>query len=61
MKMMVPYARSQGVPLPEVAMPGIGILPLIGGLSFLTGLCPTIGVIAVVVFLIPVAFMMHRF
>lgn len=61
MKMMVPYARSQGVPLPEIAVPGTGILLLIGGLSFLTGFYPTIGVIAVVVFLIPVAFLMHKF
>ncbi|MBP7637713.1 MAG: DoxX family protein [Kiritimatiellae bacterium] len=60
-KMMVPYAKSQGVPLAEVAVPGTGVLLLAGGISLLTGLFPTIGVIAVVVFLVPVAFMMHRF
>jgi len=49
------------VPLAEVAVPGTGVLLLAGGISLLTGLFPTIGVIAVVVFLVPVAFMMHRF
>ena len=60
-KMLVPYAKSQGVPLPDIAVPGSGILLVLGGISFLTGLYPTIGVIAVVLFLVPVAFMMHRF
>lgn len=60
-KTMVSYTRAQGVPLPEVAVPGSGLLLLIGGLSFLTGLYPVIGVIAVVLFLVPVAFFMHRF
>jgi uncharacterized membrane protein YphA (DoxX/SURF4 family) len=60
-KTMVPYAKSQGVPLADIAVPGSGILLVLGGISFLTGLYPTIGVIAVVLFLVPVAFMMHRF
>jgi uncharacterized membrane protein YphA (DoxX/SURF4 family) len=60
-KTMVPYVKSKGVPLAEIAIPGSGILLVLGGISFLTGLYPTIGVIAVVLFLVPVAFMMHRF
>ncbi|MDD5466957.1 MAG: DoxX family protein [Anaerolineales bacterium] len=60
-KAMVQYTKSQGVPLPNVAVLGSGLLLLIGGLSFLTGLFPTLGVIAVVLFLVPVAFIMHRF
>lgn len=60
-QMMVPYAKSQGVPLAELAVPGTAVLLLVGGASLLTGLFTTIGVIAVVVFLVPVAFMMHRF
>lgn len=60
-KMLVPYAKSQSVPLADIAVPESGILLVFGGISFLTGLYPTIGVIAVVLFLVPVAFMMHRF
>jgi uncharacterized membrane protein YphA (DoxX/SURF4 family) len=60
-KMMVPYAKSQGVPMPEIVVPGSGVLLLIGGLSLITGLYPTIGVVAIVLFLVPVAFIMHRF
>ncbi|MEJ5241729.1 MAG: DoxX family membrane protein [Anaerolineales bacterium] len=60
-KMMIPYAKSKGVPLAEVAVPGTGLLLLIGGLSFLTGLYPTIGIAALVLFLVPTTFMMHNF
>lgn len=60
-KMMVPYAKSQGVPMPEIAVPGTGMLLLVGGLSILTGFYPIVGVAAAVVFLVPVAFMMHKF
>lgn len=60
-KMMIPYARAKGVPLAKVAVPGTGLLLLVGGLSILTGLYPTLGVIAIVLFLLPVTFMMHNF
>lgn len=60
-KMMVPYAKSKGVPLAELAVPGTGLLLLIGGLSFLTGLYPLIGIAALVLFLIPTTFIMHNF
>ncbi len=60
-KMMVPYTKSQGVPMAEIAVPGTGLLLLIGGLSILTGLYPVIGIAALVLFLVPVAFMMHKF
>lgn len=60
-KMMIPYAKSKGVPLAEIAVPGTGLLLLIGGLSFLTGLYPTIGIAALVLFLVPTTFMMHNF
>lgn len=60
-KMMIPYAKSKGVPLAEIAVPGTGLLLLIGGLSFLTGLYPTIGIAALVLFLVPTTFIMHNF
>ncbi len=60
-KIMIPYAKSKGVPLAEIAVPGTGLLLLIGGLSFLTGLYPTIGIAALVLFLVPTTFIMHNF
>jgi putative oxidoreductase len=38
-----------------------GVLLLIGGLSILTGFLPLVGVIALVLFYVPVVFMMHAF
>jgi len=38
-----------------------GILLLIGGVSIITGYKPTIGVIALVTFFLPVTFIMHDF
>lgn len=61
MKMMAGYTASKGVPLPEVAVIVTGILLLIGGITILTGYQPTIGIIALVIFFLPVTFMMHNF
>jgi putative oxidoreductase len=55
------YAKSVGVPMPDVAVIGSGILLLIGGLSILTGWYVTLGVACLVLFLVPVSFMMHAF
>ena len=58
---MTGYAASKGVPSPKLAVIVGGVLLLIGGLTILTGFQPLIGVIALVVFLIPVSFKMHDF
>lgn len=58
---MVGYAASKRVPSPKLAIVVSGILLLIGGISMVLGLYPLIGVIALVVFLIPVSFIMHAF
>ncbi len=55
------YAASKGVPLPLVAVIVTGILLLIGGLSILLGVYVRIGVLALVVFFLPVTFWMHDF
>ncbi len=55
------YAQSKGVPSPKLAVLGAGVLLLIGGLSILTGFLPVIGIIALVLFFVPVIFMMHAF
>lgn len=58
---LVGYAQSKGVPAPRLAIAVSGILLLIGGVSMILGLYPLIGVIALVVFLIPVTFKMHDY
>lgn len=60
-KMMVPYAKSKGVPAAGFMVPATGLLLVAGGLSILTGLYPTLGALALVLFLLPVSFMMHNF
>jgi len=60
-KMMSGYAASKGIPAPKLAVGGSGLLLLLGGLSILTGYQPYIGAIMIVLFLVPVAFMMHNF
>jgi putative oxidoreductase len=59
--MMSGYAASKGVPAAELAVIVAGLLLLVGGLSIITGYKPTIGVIALVIFLVPVTFIMHNF
>jgi uncharacterized membrane protein YphA (DoxX/SURF4 family) len=61
LEMMSGYAGSKGVPAPKVAVAGSGLLLLIGGLSILLGYQPLIGVLALVIFFLPVTFMMHSF
>jgi putative oxidoreductase len=55
------YAASKGVPLPLLAVIVTGLLLLIGGLSILLGVLPRVGVLALVVFFLPVTFWMHDF
>ncbi len=61
LEMMSGYAASKGVPAPKVLVAGSGVLLLIGGFSILTGFQPTIGVLSLVLFLVPVTFKMHDF
>ena len=61
MKMMAGYTASKGVPLPEAFVIVTGILLLIGGITILTGYRPRIGIIALVIFFLPVTLIMHNF
>jgi len=61
LKMMIPYARSKGVPFPSVAVSVTGLLLLLGGLSLLLGVYPVVGVALIVLFLVPTTVMMHDF
>lgn len=55
------YAASKGVPAPGLAVAGSGMLLLLGGTSVLFGLWPRIGLALLILFLVPVTFMMHNF
>jgi putative oxidoreductase len=57
----VDHAASQGVPMHGIAVPLAGIIALLGGLSILVGYRARIGAWLVVLFLVPVTIMMHRF
>jgi putative oxidoreductase len=59
--MMSGYAQMKGIPLPKPFVAMSGALLLIGGLSILLGIYPTVGVIALALFLIPVTYLMHAF
>lgn len=58
---MAGYAAAKGVPAASLLIVVVGVLLLIGRLSILLGLMPKMGVVAIVVFFVPVTFMMHDF
>jgi putative oxidoreductase len=60
-KQTIAYAASQGVPLASLAVPFSGLLALIGGLSILLGYRAKIGAWLIVLFLVPVTLMLHKF
>ncbi len=60
-KPMAGYAASGGVPYPEAAVVLTGLMILAGGVSLLLGWHPRVGAALVFVFLVAVAFWMHRF
>lgn len=57
----IAFAASHGVPLASMAVPFSGILALAGGLSILLGYRAKLGAWLIVLFLIPVTLMMHKF
>ena len=58
---MAAYAGSHGVPAPELAIVGAGLLLAVAGVTLLLGLFPGIGVGALVLFFVPVTLIMHAF
>lgn len=60
-KGMAGYARSKGVPAPEAATLGSGVLLLVGALSVLLGVWGDLGALLLALFLIPTAVLMHGF
>jgi putative oxidoreductase len=60
-KQTIAYAASQGVPFASILVPFSGVLALVGGLSILIGYRAKIGAVLLMLFLVPVTFMMHKF
>ncbi|MEX0672671.1 MAG: DoxX family protein [Candidatus Paceibacterota bacterium] len=58
---LIGYAAAMGVPMPKLAVLGSGIMILLAGLGIVLGVYPTIGLILVLTFLLPVTFTMHQF
>ena len=55
------YAASKGVPAAGVLVPISGIIELLGGLSIILGYKTKWGAWLIVLFLLPVTFMLHDF
>jgi len=58
---MAAYAGSKGVPAPMAAVLISGVLLLVGGVTLLLGITPRVGIVAIVLFLVPVSLLMHPF
>lgn len=61
LQMMAGYTQSKNVPAAKAAVAFTGILLLIGGLSTLFNFYPVVGLSALVLFFVPVTFLMHAF
>lgn len=55
------YAGASGVPAPTVLTAMSGLMLLAGGLSILLGVQPRWGALLIAAFLVPAAFMIHKF
>jgi len=60
-KQMAMYTQSKGVPMASTAVVVTGVLLLIGGVAVLLQQFLVIGLLALLIFLIPVTFLMHAF
>ena len=58
---MAGYAKARGLPAARAAVLASGVLLLFGALSVLLGIWPDLGALALVVFLVPTAVVMHGF
>jgi putative oxidoreductase len=57
----IQHAAHQGVPFASIAVPVSGIIAFAGGMSIATGYKARIGALLIILFLVPVTFMMHAF
>ena len=57
----IKYAAHEGVPMADILVPFSGVLALLGGFSVLLGYKARLGAFFLILFLLPVTFMMHAF
>src|SRR6266404_5811503 len=57
----IAFSTYQGVPLASIAVPLSGVVAIAGGLSILLGYRAKLGAWLIVLFLIPVTLMLHKF
>lgn len=57
----ISYAANQGIPMADILVPLSGIISFIGGLSILLGAHARVGAFLILVFMVPVTFLMHDF
>ena len=60
-KQTIAFSASQGVPLASIAVPLSGVVAIAGGFSILLGYRAKLGAWLIVLFLIPVTLMLHKF
>ena len=58
---MIDEAEAHGVPLAIIIVPLAGLLALLGGVSIMLGYRARFGALLLVLFLVPVTLVMHRF
>jgi putative oxidoreductase len=58
---VIGYVASQGIPMASIGVPLMGVISLVGGLSILLGYRAKIGAWLIVLFLVVVSPLMHRF
>ena len=59
--MMAGFTSSKGVPAAKAVVVFSGLLVIVGGLLIVAGWCVPIGVACIVLFLLPVTFVMHAY
>jgi len=59
--MLSGFVASKKLPAPKLAVIVSGLLIIVGGVCVLLGCEPEVGVLCIVVFLVPVTFMMHAY
>src|SRR5215217_2458642 len=57
----IQYSADMGVPLASVLVPLSGVIAAIGALSVILGYKARIGAFLIIIFLLPVTFIMHPF
>ena len=55
------YVQAQGIPFAEPAVIASGVILILGALCILFGVFTFLGVMLLVLFFLPVTFLMHRF